>query len=239
MLYPVDLSLDAFGYEHNEETDYILRLAQLVEDMDDEEFTCKQHFRDVIDNDNNEHFGRGNARMGYRKEYNRYEPSPVFDRLSVRPRVWNAFCPFTPSQFQTLSKECKPLWWLPRKGDGEPRAKKHGVEACLFSTIGMLKTGHSDLEMEAVAEMSHGLINMEFERMLTILDKVLEHEMQLLTDWEKVICSGAAKSHSGILYYLDGCDFPVRIGEKKHMYKTHEKNLKHQRAIRAQILIDS
>ena len=95
------------------------------------------------------------------------------------------------------------------------------------------------MEIEAVAEMSHGLINMEFERMLTILDKVLEHEMQLLTDWEKAICSGAAKSHSGILYYLDGCDFPVRIGENKHIYKTHKKNLKHQRAIRAQILIDS
>ena len=40
MLYPVDLLLDAFGYEDNEETDYILQLAQLVEDMDDEEFAC-------------------------------------------------------------------------------------------------------------------------------------------------------------------------------------------------------
>ena len=75
--------------------------------------------------------------------------------------------------------------------------------------------------------------------MLTILDKVLEPEMKLLTVVEKTMCSGAAKSHPGMMYYLDGCDFPVRIGENKYLYKTHKKNVKHQRAIRAQILVDS
>ena len=95
--------------------------------------------------------------------------------------------------------------------------------------------------MEAVAEMSHGLINIEFKRMLGILDKILEPEMGLLEDWEKNRCREAAKSSPGILYYLDGCDFPVRVGDKSHkyLYKTHKKNVKHQRAIRAQILVDS
>ena len=103
----------------------------------------------------------------------------------------------------------------------------------------MITLGMSELEMEAVAEMAHALINIEFERMLTILDKVLEPEMSLLSDWEKRYCKGAAKSDPNMLYYLDGCDFPVRVGENKFLYKTHKKNVKHQRAIRAQILIDS
>ena len=121
----------------------------------------------------------------------------------------------------------------------EPRGTTHGIEACLFTTLAILKTGQSDLEMEAVSEMSHGLINIEFKRMLGILDKILEPEMGLLKDWEKDKCRGAAKSSPGILYYLDGCDFAVRVGEHKYLYKTHKKNVKHQRAIRAQILIDS
>ena len=56
---------------------------------------------------------------------------------------------------------------------------------------------------------------------------------------EKEICIGAAKSHPFIMYYLDGCDFPIRIAKDGWMYKTHKDNVKKHRAFRAQILIDS
>ena len=153
MLFPVDLVLADIGYEKTEETDntqYILRLAQLIEDIDDEKFTYKLYFGEDTEDKEDEYFGRGNAKRGCREEYNPYDPSPVFDRLSVRPRVWDCFSLFSPAQFLDLCKECEPLWWLPRTGD-IPRSKKHPIESCLFSTIGILKTGHSDLEMEAVA----------------------------------------------------------------------------------------
>ena len=236
MLYPYfDVLLEV---DIPEKTDYLVRLAQLVDDLEDEEFRFKRYLVDGSDTDGEEYFGKGNAKKGYKQKYKKYNPSKVYTRLKDRQRVWDAFIPFTPAQFIELCDECMNLWILPRQGD-IPKSRKHQIEACLFSTIGSLKTGMSDLEMEGVVQMSHGLINIEFERMLTILDKVLETEMNLLTDSEKEICTGAAKSHPGILYYLDGCDFPVRIGENKYLYKTHKKNVKHQRAIRTQILVDS
>ena len=209
----------------------------MMEDMDDEEYMYKNIFHKQKEEEN-EYFGRGNAKRGYRNEYNLYESSQVFHNLKDRERVWNAFSLLTPPQFLDLCDECFPLWSIPRTGD-DPHGRKHGIESCLFITLGILKTGMSDLEMEAVAGMSHGLISMEFERMLTILDKVLELEMSLLTPWEKAQCAGAADSVPNLLYYLDGCDFPVRVGANKFLYKTHKHNVKHQRAIRAQILIDS
>ena len=209
--------------------------------MDDEAYIYAQYFLDESeDDDSKEWIGKGNAKKGYKNEYNLFDTSPVYFRLRDRQRVWDAFSILSPSQFIDLCDECLPLWELPRSPDAnEPRARTHGIEACLFTTLGILKTGHSDLEMEAVAEMSHGLINIEFKRMLGILDKILEPEMALLKDWEKGKCIAAAKSSPGILYYLDGCDFAVRVGEHKYLYKTHKKNVKHQRAIRAQILVDS
>ena len=44
----------------------------------------------------------------------------------------------------------------------------------------------------------------------------------------------AAKLHPNLLHYLEGCDFPVRVGENKFSCKTHKKNVKHQCVIRAQ-----
>ncbi len=243
MLYPVDILLDYLDIENprqnKEETDWIYRVAQIVEEMDDEKYTYK-HVFNTDTNTQSEHFGKGNAKLGFKAPYQPYKPNPpVFWRLKDRDRVWNAFSLLKPEQFVELCDECEHIWRLPRTGGDQEGSRKHGIETCLFVTLGILKTGMSDLEMEAVAQMSHGLINVEFERMLSILDKVLEPEMSLLTDWEKRYCSRAAKSYPNMLYYLDGCDFPVRVGENKFLYKTHKKNVKHQRAIRAQILIDS
>lgn len=236
MLYPVDLFLEI---EVQTETEVVQRLARVIDDIEDEEYKYQQLFQEDSDSDCNEYFGRGNAKKGYRENYKRYGPSRVFSKLKDRQRVWDAFIPFTPAQFLNLCDECEPLWMLPRNGGDEVHVRKHPIEGCMFSVLGILKTGMSDLEMEAVSQISHALINIEFEWMLTCLDKVLEPEMSLLRDWEKDTCKGAAKSHPGIIYYLDGCDFAVRVGQNKHLYKTHKKNVKHQRAMRAQILVDS
>ena len=238
MLYPADIFYEIENpYKNNEETDWIYGVAEIIEEMDDDKLVFKHIFQSDT-HDEKEYFGKGHAKLGYKRDYNKYDPSPVFWRLKDRERVWKAFSLLAPDQFEELCDECLPLWSLPRKGD-QLKGRKHGVESCLFVTLGILKTGMSDLEMEAVAQMSHSLINIEFERMLSILDKILEPEMDLLSDWEKQACKGKAKSHPDILYYLDGCDFPVRVGENKFLYKTHKKNVKHQRAIRAQILIDT
>ena len=222
MLYPVDLFLEV---EMEHKNNYIQRLARLVDDFEDEEFKYQQLFGGGAEFENKQYFGKGNAKKGYKEKCKWYRSSSVFLRLKDRKRVWDAFIPFTPAEFLNLCDECEPLWMLPRKGGDIPKSRKHPIEGCLFSVLGILKTGLSDLEMEAVSQISHGLINVEFERMLTILDKVLENEMSLLKDWEKTRCKGAAKSHPGIIYYLDGCDFAVRVGENKHLYKTHKKNV--------------
>ena len=238
MLYPADIYFAIDNeHENDEETEWICNVAQIIEQMDEEKYSFENVFNEDTES-KNEYFGQGHAKAGCKQPYQTYDSSPVFWDLKDRDRVWRAFSLFTAEQFEELCDECMQLWSLPRTGDGDGR-RKHGIESCLFITLGILKTGMSDLEMEAVAKMSHSLINIEFERMLTILDKVLEFEMCLLEDWEKQVCSTAAKSYPNLLYYLDGCDFPVRVGENKFLYKTHKKNVKHQRAIRAQILVDS
>lgn len=192
MLYPVDILLEI---QIPEKTDYIQKLAQLIDDFEDEDYKYQQIFDNDTDSDTEEYFGKGNAKRGYKEKYKWYKSSQVYLRLKNRKRVWDAFIPFTPNQFLELCDECEPLWMLPRKGGDIPKGRKHPIEGCMFSVLGILKTGFSDLEMEAVSQISHGLINVEFERMLTILDKVLEDELSLLKDWEKDVCRGAAKSH--------------------------------------------
>ena len=93
--------------------------------------------------------------------------------------------------------------------------------------------------MEAVVGMPGSLINVEFERMLRILDAEYESELFLMNEEEKKCCIGAAQSEPYIMYYVDGCDFALQIAKHKWMYLTQKKNIKSRTAIRAQILIDS
>ena len=137
-----------------------------------------------------------------------------------------------------LCDEIRSQWELLRKGDN-PGSRKHPLEAQLFATIGMLSTGLGYLAMEGLVEINAGLLCIEFARNLFILDKVLDYEMELMDDEEKEMCATAARSHPYICYYVDGCDFALRIGLQKWMYLTTKKNVKNRTAIRAQILIDS
>lgn len=93
--------------------------------------------------------------------------------------------------------------------------------------------------MEAVAGMSHGLICVEFERLLYILDEVLVDEMWLMDEDEKMQCNGSCRSDPDMVYFLDGCDIAVQELKNAWMWKTHKDNVKSNRAARAQILIDT
>ena len=103
----------------------------------------------------------------------------------------------------------------------------------------MLATGMTNLNMEAVAEMPASLINIEFERILYILDEQYESELFLMDEEEKKECIWKTKSEPYLMYYVDGCDFAIRVGLQKWMYLTTKQNIKSRTAIRAQILIDS
>lgn len=145
---------------------------------------------------------------------------------------------FSPLDFLDLCDEIRDKWEEPRYGDN-PQGRKHPLEAQLFATIGMLSTGMSYKAMEGLVGINAGLLCVEFERILFILDEMLDYEMCLMDEEEKAECVGAAKSHPYIIYYVDGCDFAIKIGLQKWMYLTTKQNIKSRTAIRAQILIDS
>ena len=145
---------------------------------------------------------------------------------------------FEPKDFLDLCEEIRFQWELPRSGDS-PGDRKHPLESQLFATIGMLSTGMSYTAMEGLVGINSGLLCVEFARNLFILDEKLDYEMSLMDEDEKAACFGAANSNPYIMYYVDGCDFALKIGLQKWMYLTTKKNIKNNTAIRAQILIDS
>eukprot|EP01083_Nonionella_stella_P179103 634758_1 len=106
-------------------------------------------------------------------------------QLRYLERPWSSFIFCSPNDFDVLCNLIYPRWILPRYGHCI-KGRKHPVDACLFSVLGILKTGLSDGGMEAVVRMSHGLINIEFER----------------------ICRGSARCLYDLIYLIDGCDFP-------------------------------
>ena len=129
-------------------------------------------------------------------------------------------------------------WSLPRNGGWEMRGRKHGLKACMFAVMGILSTGSNDLTMEGVCGMSAGLIGIEFERILVLLDEALD-DLYLLDPADKAMCQGTCASNPNICYFLDGCDIAVEELKEAWMWKTHKKNVKNNRAARSQILIDS
>ena len=104
--------------------------------------------------------------------------------------------------------ETKSEWEKPRQGV-QQRARKHDIEACYIAAMGCLLTGNSNVEMEATVGMAASLISIVLERFVHILDKHLTDEMQLMDSEEKEYCLGAAKSHPGLIYLVDGKDFPM------------------------------
>ena len=109
----------------------------------------------------------------------------------------------------------------------------------LFTTIGILSTGMNDLSMETVADVSNGLICLEFERNLGILGILLDDEMKLMADDEKNTCYGSCNSDPDVIYFIDGCDFGIKKRKDAWMWKTHKDNVKGNKAVRAQIICDS
>ena len=158
-------------------------------------------------------------------------------QLQRRPAVWTRLALFAPQRFYELVSLIHSEWKKPRQGIKE-RPRKHGCAAILFAVLGLLTTGMGDLAMEGLAEIPASLCCIEFERVLHILDSKLD-DLHLLSEEEKVVCIGSAKAHPNILYYVDGCDFPIRCASEGWMYNTHKPNCPKQRGIRAQILCDS
>eukprot|EP01084_Bolivina_argentea_P139722 245780_1 len=209
--------------------------------LDEEEMYDESESESILDNESDntpEYYGHGNAKKGYREAYDLYDSSDVVKRLLRKKAVWHSYILFGESEFIKLCDDIYDKWSEPRTGDC-PRGRKHPVQACLFAVLGIMRTGMTTLNMEGLAGMPSSLINVEFKRILQILDEVLASELTLLSDEEKKQCYGSAPSNRNIIYYLDGCDFPVRISRHKWLYKTHKSNVKKNTAIRAQILIDS
>ena len=141
-------------------------------------------------------------------------------------------------EFLALCQLIEFEWSLPRNGGWTMRARKHGLRACMFAVIGILSTGMSDVSMEGVARMSAGLIGLEFERILCFVDAALD-TMYLMDPASKAVARGTCSSNPNIVYFIDGCDIAVEELKEAWLWKTHKKNVKNQRAARAQIIIDS
>ena len=73
----------------------------------------------------------------------------------------------------------------------------------------------TNFNMEAVSRIPASLINIEFERILKILDREYEGELFLMNDEEKSHCVGKAQSEPNMMYYIDGCDFAFQISRHK------------------------
>lgn len=137
-----------------------------------------------------------------------------------------------------MCSEIYPQWRKPRYGF-EERPRKHPIEACLFAVMGCLTQAMTNIAMEVTVGMAASLIDIEFVRILKILDVHLNDHWGLMSDEEKKMCIGAAKSCPLLMYYIDGCDFPIELAFDRWVYKTHKENVKKKSAVRAQILIDT
>lgn len=185
-----------------------------------------------------EYYGQGNAKNGYRADYRNNNSSAAFDEWLDNAPVWDSFILFDPVDFLKLCDEIEPVWAQPRYGE-QQRPRKHDVRACLFSVLATLCTGNKYHNTEAVIKMPASLICIEFERVLGILDHHLADELFLMDDQEKAVCVGASEAEPYIMYYIDGCDFALRIAKHKWLYMTHKTNVAKGTALRAQIIIDS
>ena len=218
-------------------------LMQMEEDADDDDFKM-WHFLKAKKKKKKKKemralFGRGNAKAGARVKYKLFKPSTVFQEHVARPRAWNNFCRLLDVRaFLELCDKIRFKWSLPRNGGWEMRARKHGLEQCMFACMGILSTGVSDLTMQSIAGMSAGLVGVEFERIILLLDEALD-DLYLMDGADKAIARGTCESNPNIVYFLDGCDIAVEELKQAWLWKTHKKNIKNHRAARAQIVVDS
>ena len=74
------------------------------------------------------------------------------------------------------------------------------MRTCLFAVLGILSTGMTYLNMEAVVDMPASLIRVEFEKMLKILDKEYEGELFLMDEQEKRLCVGKSQVEPYLMY---------------------------------------
>ena len=217
-------------------------LQKMEEDGDEDDFMMWHIIQSQQKANKKRHkpyYGRGNAVSGQRRAYQPYPPSTVFERNYTRPRVWNNFVRLLDvPDFLALCDLIEWKWMLPRNGGLNIRPRKHPLRALMFSVMGILSTGVSDVTMEGVSGVSAGLIGAEFENILILLNDALDG-LFLLDDEDKRRVRGSCKSNPNILYFVDGCDIAVAELKEAWLWKTHKKNVKGQKAMRAQILVDA
>ena len=118
------------------------------------------------------------------------------------------------------------------------RAKKHSLDATLWTSIALLRTGMGYLCMEGVVEISSSVIHKDFWTLLSIIVDVLFYERQQMTSEERHICEDTiAVSHKTVAL-VDGVDFSVVVGRKfSKSFYSRKVNVCKQHAIRAQIRV--
>ena len=222
--------------EENELVDFIdMEENELISSNNDDLLALNLKYKAKL----KEYYGRGNAKSGYRKPYHmHFDSAQHFLKRASRVDEWDSYIPLPLADFKLLCAEIYPEWMLPRYGN-QIRPRKHSVQACLFSVLGQLCTGTTCLNMQAVIDIDDALIDIEFARVLCILDRVLDDQMRVMTAAEKAQCVGACEAEPDIMYYLDGMDCALEISEHKWIYKTHKDNNKKKTAFRCQVLIDS
>ena len=121
--------------------------------------------------------GTGNAKNGYRKRYHLYEPSNVLAELSIKEDVWHHHIPFTIEDFYDICAEMYEDWILPRNGSNIIRPRKHPIESSIIGTISTLTQGNSFKTTEFGLKIDDSLIKLDFERNLTLMNRIFDYEM--------------------------------------------------------------
>ena len=69
-------------------------------------------------------------------------------------------------------------------------SKKHSLDAFMWTTMAMLRTGFTAGRLEGVVEISASVIKRDFWLLVDIMNDVFDYEMQPMSPEERQMCEG-------------------------------------------------
>ena len=113
-------------------------------------------------------------------------------------------------------------------------SKTHSLDALLWTTMAVLRTGFTFGALVAVVEISESVISRDFWLLVDIMNDVFDYEMQPMSAEERKMCEGCIDVSPKTVAIVDGVDFSVTVGLKhSKLFYSHKVNVFKHHAIRA------